>query len=315
MRGSFVVVGLFMWVVVLLASAFIPPVPTLSEPRSRSRSRMMLMMEKKQQNQRGHTKQLQTRGQALKTAAALLTSSSLLFSVQPPSAALARGLPTTMGPSKAELLEKTRSKREEDGLSPEERKAKLAQIRKERLERQKQIEAEEEARKKNPNRKEVELDANLRSNYYYPTSRKRYLPKIKAAVDELPAARTAIEKGQWEKVDAYAQKEADLAALPLKLYASSLTGQGLSLDVSFVKTLNDQGDLYAKELDNFKKAVKAKDSGKATTALNKMEGALALYRKTARIDTPDGGVGEFPTDTKLGASFSNNNPTLYKKKN
>jgi hypothetical protein len=314
MRGS-LVFGVFMSVVVLLASAFLSPaVPTRSEPRSRSSSRMMLMMET-QQNQ-GHTKpQLQTRGQALKTAAALLTSSSFLFSLQPPSAALARGLPTTMGPSKAELLEKTRSKREDDGLSPEERKAKLAQVRKERMERQKQIEAEEEARKKNPNRKEVELDANLRSNYYYPTSRKRYLPKIKAAVDELPAARTAIEKGQWEQVDAYAQKEADLAALPLKLYASSLTGQGLSLDVSFVKTLNDQGDLYAKELDNFKKAVKAKDSGKATTALNKMEGALALYRKTARIDTPDGGVGEFPTDTKLGASFSNNNPTLYKKKN
>jgi hypothetical protein len=27
---------------------------------------------------------------------------------------------------------------------------------------------------------------------------------------------------------------------------------------------------------------------------------------------PDGGVGEFPTDTKIGASFSNANPSLYK---
>jgi hypothetical protein len=44
-----------------------------------------------------------------------------------------------------------------------------------------------------------------------------------------------------------------------------------------------------------------------------MEAAVALYRKTARIDTPDGGVGEFPSDSKLGASFSNNNPTLLKR--
>lgn len=44
-----------------------------------------------------------------------------------------------------------------------------------------------------------------------------------------------------------------------------------------------------------------------------MEAAVALYRKTARIDTPDGGVGEFPTDSKLGASFSNNNPALLKR--
>jgi hypothetical protein len=48
-------------------------------------------------------------------------------------------------------------------------------------------------------------------------------------------------------------------------------------------------------------------------ALEKMEAAIALYRKTARIDTPDGGVGEFPTDSKLGASFSNNNPALLKR--
>lgn len=85
-----------------------------------------------------------------------------------PSAGLARGLPS--GPSKAELLgqcvrrpsvqcntrmlsvhilmllrrtiiisEKTRKKKD-DGESPEERKARLAQERKERLERQKQIE-------------------------------------------------------------------------------------------------------------------------------------------------------------------------------
>jgi hypothetical protein len=49
---------------------------------------------------------------------------------------------------------------------------------------------------------------------------------------------------------------------PGQLYASSLTGQGLSLDVSFVKTLDEQGNVYAKELEAFKKAVKGKDKGK-----------------------------------------------------
>ena len=51
----------------------------------------------------------------------------------------------------------------------------------------------------------------------------------------------------------------------------------------------------------------------ALAALEKMEAAVALYRKTARIDTADGGIGEFPTDTKVGASFSNNNPALIKR--
>ena len=32
---------------------------------------------------------------------------------------------------------------------------------------------EEAARKANPNKQEVELDADLRANYYYPTARKR----------------------------------------------------------------------------------------------------------------------------------------------
>ena len=48
--------------------------------------------------------------------------------------------------------------------------------------------------------------------------------------------------------------------------------------------------------------------------LSKMEAAVSTYRKTAKIDGADGGIGEFPTDNKLGASFSNNNPTLYNKK-
>ncbi len=158
--------------------------------------------------------------------------------------------------------------------------------------------------------KEYNTHSPLRSA---PTANKRYLPRVKAAADELPTAKDALAKGQWDKVEAFMGREAENAALPLKLYASSLTGQGLSLDVSYVKVLNEQGEVYGKELEAFKKAVKAKDSNKAMAALNKMEAALVLYRKTARIDSADGGVGEFPTDTKVGASFGNNNPALLKK--
>jgi len=244
-----------------------------------------------------------TRGDLLKAGGTFLASSFLS-----PNPTWARGLPTN--PSKSELLEKTRNKDTED---PAEKRARLAALRKERLERQRQLDAEEEARKNDPNRKEVDIDANLRASYYYPTAQKRYLPRVKAAADALPTAKASLQAGQWEKVEAYANGEADNAALPLKLYASSLTGQGLSLDVSYVKVLNTQGEVYGKELETFKKAVKAKDTSKALASLDRMEAALMLYRKTARIDKADGGVGEFPTDTKLGASFGNNNPNLYKK--
>lgn len=245
-----------------------------------------------------------TRGDLLKAGGTFFA-----FSFVSPNPTWARGLPT--GPSKSELLEKTRNKDTED---PVEKKARLAALRKERLERQRQLDAEEEARKNDPNRKEVDIDANLRASYYYPTAQKRYLPRVKAAADALPAAKASLQAGQWDKVEAYANTEADNAALPLKLYASSLTGQGLSLDVSYVKVLNTQAEVYGKELETFKKAVKAKDAGKALSTLDRMEAALALYRKTARIDKADGGVGEFPTDSKLGASFANNNPSLYKKR-
>jgi hypothetical protein len=45
-----------------------------------------------------------------------------------------------------------------------------------------------------------------------------------------------------------------------QLYASALTGQGLSLEVSYVKVLVAEGENYAKELAGFKKAVKAKNT-------------------------------------------------------
>ncbi len=127
-----------------------------------TRSKRAIIMMKHEEVTPTTTTTTTTRTDLLKGGAAFLVSSFLLNPT--PAASWARGLPS--GPSKAELLEKTRSKSTED---PAEKKARLAQERKERLERQKQLDAEEEARKKDPNRKQAEIDANLRSNYYYPT--------------------------------------------------------------------------------------------------------------------------------------------------
>ena len=38
---------------------------------------------------------------------------------------------------------------------------------------------------------------NLRSNYYYPTNKKRYLPRIKKCNDAIPGAAEAIGNGDW----------------------------------------------------------------------------------------------------------------------
>jgi len=51
----------------------------------------------------------------------------------------------------------------------------------------------------------------------------------------------------------------------------------------------------------------------ALDALQGLQSSVDKYRKAARIDTPDFGIGEFPEDSKLGAAFGNNNPSLLKK--
>ena len=53
---------------------------------------------------------------------------------------------------------------------------------------------------------EGSIDPNLRANYYYPTARKRYLPRIKRASDEISRVPDAVAEGRWEEVSEFCTK-------------------------------------------------------------------------------------------------------------
>ena len=56
---------------------------------------------------------------------------------------------------------------------------------------------------------ESAIEPNLRSNYYYPTNKKRYLPRIKRCSDAIPEAATFIGNEDWEAAETFAVKIAD----------------------------------------------------------------------------------------------------------
>eukprot|EP00180_Rhodochaete_pulchella_P000618 Plantae.Rhodophyta-Rhodochaete_pulchella.ctg1454.p1 GENE.Plantae.Rhodophyta-Rhodochaete_pulchella.ctg1454~~Plantae.Rhodophyta-Rhodochaete_pulchella.ctg1454.p1 ORF type:complete len:182 (-),score=38.21 Plantae.Rhodophyta-Rhodochaete_pulchella.ctg1454:457-972(-) len=157
------------------------------------------------------------------------------------------------------------------------------------------------------------MEANLRANYYYPTARKRYLPRIKVVADEIGGVEEMVHGGEWESVRDFAEGPAADAVGPLKLYASALAGQGLSLQGTFLASLEKYGTAYESQLQKMRKGIKKKDSKATLTALDGLNDSLQGYRRTAKIDTPDGGIGEVPTDLKVGSGFSNNNPALYER--
>ena len=88
---------------------------------------------------------------------------------------------------------------------------------------------------------EVDYEPNLRSNYYYPTNKKRYLPRIKKCNDAIPDAAAMIGNEDWEGAEQFAVKIADDTILPMKLYTSSLLGGGTNVKVSFAKDMNQAG--------------------------------------------------------------------------
>ena len=51
---------------------------------------------------------------------------------------------------------------------------------------------------KNKGKAESALEPNLRSNYYYPTNKVRYLPRIKKCSDAIPGAAEAIGVEDWD---------------------------------------------------------------------------------------------------------------------
>lgn len=64
---------------------------------------------------------------------------------------------------------------------------------------------------------ESNMEPNLRSNYYYPTNKKRYLPRIKKCNDAIPGAAEAIGTENWESAQEFVEKIADDTILPMRL--------------------------------------------------------------------------------------------------
>ena len=80
----------------------------------------------------------------------------------------------------------------------------------------------------------------------------------------------------------------------MKLYTSSLNGQGLNLKVSSTNTMLQSAEEFDKQTAALKKAAKGKDVEKSTVALQKMSSALLAYRTAGSLLGPDGG-GDIPS--------------------
>ncbi|CAM9443298.1 unnamed protein product [Discosporangium mesarthrocarpum] len=251
----------------------------------------------------------QARGSISRTKLLETFAASAVGFIVSPRRVVAVGLPPR-GPSKEELLERAKGTATEDDLQAA--KKRRAEAAKERLEKQKKLTAERESR---PTKESAEIDADLRANYYFPTARKRYLPRVKAVADEIGAIDGLISSGQWEEVSQFIEGTAEAARLPLTLYASSISGQGLSLDARYAKLMTAEAEKYGEELIKMRRAVAGKDTIKAREALSRLAESLSKYRVAGKIDTPDGGIGEISTVQRQGSGFSNNNANLYGKNN
>ena len=141
---------------------------------------------------------------------------------------------------------------------------------------------------------ESAIEPNLRSNYYYPTNKKRYLPRIKRCNDAIPEVADAIGNLDWDAVADFNSKIADDTILPMRLYTSSLTGGGTNVKVSFTKDMNNAADQFEGAQKALAKAIKKKDQTASSRALEDMASALLAYRTSGRLLGPDGG-GDIPS--------------------
>lgn len=215
-------------------------------------------------------------------------------------------------PSKTKLLESIR-----DEKSPEEIEAEkqwIAEVRKHRLERQRELQAAAERRRAGldeDNSKDTEIESNLRGQYYFPTARKRYLPRVKLAWESIPDAESAARGSQWRTVTDFSVGVLSDAVLPMKLYASALAGGGLSISSKFIDAMTGQAESYEKALKKLAAATKKKETQVALAILSDMKGAIERYRDLGHLNSPDFGIGEIPTDIRVGSDFGNNNSSLY----
>jgi hypothetical protein len=136
------------------------------------------------------------------------------------------------------------------------------------------------------------IEPNLRSNYYYPTNKKRYLPRIKKCSDQVPIAADMIGQEDWEGVAEFANKVADDTILPLKLYTSSLTGAGTNVKVSYTKDMFECADKFEMNQKKLVKAIAKKDRALSSQSLEAMSEALTRYRTVARLGDD---MGDLPS--------------------
>merc|ERR1711906_18213 len=131
-------------------------------------------------------------------------------------------------------------------------------------------------------KKVSQIEPNLRSNYYYPTNKKRYLPRIKKCNDAIPGV-------------------AEDTILPMKLYTSSLAGGGTNVKVSFTKDMFKAADGFAKAQKNLAKATQKRDQESASRALEDLSTNLLAYRTAGRLTGPDAG-GDIPSVDEIRRS-------------
>lgn len=148
---------------------------------------------------------------------------------------------------------------------------------------------------------ESTIEPNLRSNYYYPTNKKRYLPRIKKCNDAIPLAAEAIGTAEWETAEQFVDKIADDTILPLKLYTSSLLGGGTNVKVSFTKDMSKAADDFEKAQKTLSKAIKKRDQTASSRALEDLSAALQAYREAGRLTGPDAG-GDIPSVDEIRRS-------------
>lgn len=141
---------------------------------------------------------------------------------------------------------------------------------------------------------ESNYEPNLRSNYYYPTNKKRYLPRIKKCNDAIPDAAAMIGNNDWEGAETFAVKIAEDTILPMKLYTSSLLGGGTNVKVAFAKDMNKAASDFEKAQKQLVKAIGKKDQEKSSKALEELSSALLAYRTAGKLLGPDGG-GDIPS--------------------
>jgi hypothetical protein len=148
---------------------------------------------------------------------------------------------------------------------------------------------------------ESNFEPNLRSNYYYPTNKKRYLPRIKKCNDAIPDVATMIGTGDWEGAEFFVNNIADDTILPMKLYTSSLLGGGTNVKVSFAKDMTKASDDFEKAQKKLVKALQKRNQEKSSQALEELATAMTAYRTAGRLLGPDAG-GDIPSVDEIRRS-------------